>query len=107
MADSLQEIFAKIPERFDAEAWGDQDAVLQFDVTGDEGGQWYIAVKGGALSVTEGRADSPDMTLTTSAEDLKAIMDGELNAVSAFMQGRLQVDGDMSLAMKLQSLLGL
>jgi putative sterol carrier protein len=30
---------------------------------------------------------------------------GELNAVAAFMQGRIKISGDMSLAMRLQSIL--
>jgi putative sterol carrier protein len=34
------------------------------------------------------------------------MLDGKLNATSAFMAGKLKVKGDMSLAMKLQSLLG-
>ena len=35
-------------------------------------------------------------------EDLQSMMDGELNAVSGFMSGKLKVAGDMSVAMKLQ-----
>ncbi len=51
--------------------------------------------------------DEPaDVTLTASAETFRAILDGELNATTAFMTGKLSVDGSMGLAMKLGSVLG-
>ncbi|NLA04878.1 MAG: SCP2 sterol-binding domain-containing protein, partial [Firmicutes bacterium] len=39
-------------------------------------------------------------------DDFGSLLDGKLNATSAFMAGKLKVKGDMGLAMKLQSLLG-
>ncbi len=45
------------------------------------------------------------MTLSMAAQDLVAISTGQLNAVAAFMQGKIKVSGDMSLAMRLQSIL--
>jgi putative sterol carrier protein len=107
MAESLHELFEKIPDRFDSAAWGDQDAVLQFDVSGNEAGQWFAAIKDGELTVGKGASPAPDMTVNAASEDLLGIINGELNAVSAFMQGRVKLDGDLTLAMKLQTLLGL
>ncbi|MGO4915734.1 SCP2 sterol-binding domain-containing protein [Pseudogemmobacter sp. W21_MBD1_M6] len=47
-----------------------------------------------------------DVTLTATAETFQAILEGEMNPTSAFMTGKLSVDGDMGLAMKLGSVLG-
>ncbi len=47
-----------------------------------------------------------DVTLTASAEVFRAILDGEMNPTMAFMTGKLTVDGDMGMAMKLGSVLG-
>ncbi len=47
-----------------------------------------------------------DCTITVSLENLKKIMDGELNPMTAVMMGKVKIKGDMSVAMKLQSLLG-
>ena len=47
-----------------------------------------------------------DCTIKIDREDLEAILSGELNPMSAFMSGKIKVQGDMSVAMKLQSLLG-
>lgn len=50
--------------------------------------------------------DDADVTLTASTETFKAILDGELNPTTAFMTGKLSVDGDMGAAMRLSSVLG-
>lgn len=45
-----------------------------------------------------------DCTVSVSFNDLKALMAGDLNPMSAFMFGKIKVSGDMGVAMKLQSL---
>ncbi|MGJ8557847.1 MAG: SCP2 sterol-binding domain-containing protein, partial [Sulfitobacter geojensis] len=40
------------------------------------------------------------------ADTFKEILAGETNPTSAFMTGKLKVDGDMGMAMKLASVLG-
>lgn len=50
--------------------------------------------------------DDADVTLSASPETFKAILDGEENPTAAFMTGKLSVDGDMGLAMKLAGVLG-
>lgn len=50
--------------------------------------------------------DAADVTLTASADVFRAILDGDLNPTMAFMSGKLSVDGNMGLAMKLGSVLG-
>jgi putative sterol carrier protein len=105
MPDSVSQVFEEIPNHFDAAAWGSQNALLQFNITGDGGGSWTATIKDGKIGIEQGTSSSPDMTVTTSADDMLALVSGDLNAVSAFMQGRVKIDGDMSLAMKLQTLL--
>ncbi|MBM4235046.1 MAG: SCP2 sterol-binding domain-containing protein [Firmicutes bacterium] len=81
-------------------------AVYQFELSGDDGGVFHAAVDDGKATVVEAAHDSPNITITMTAEDFAAMLEGKLNATSAFMAGKLKVKGDMSLAMKLQSLLG-
>ncbi|MDW4496986.1 SCP2 sterol-binding domain-containing protein [Sulfitobacter sp. D35] len=51
-------------------------------------------------------ADEPaDVTLTADSETFQSILSGDTNPTSAFMTGKLKVDGDMGLAMKLASIL--
>ncbi|MFD1883077.1 SCP2 sterol-binding domain-containing protein [Paracoccus pacificus] len=50
--------------------------------------------------------DDADVTLTADADVFQGILDGSVNPTAAFMTGKLKVDGDMGLAMKLASVLG-
>ena len=49
--------------------------------------------------------DPAEVTLTADADTFKSILDGETNSTAAFMSGKLKVDGDMGMAMKLASAL--
>lgn len=50
--------------------------------------------------------DEADVTLTADADVFQAILAGDMNPTAAFMQGKLGVDGNMGLALKLGSALG-
>lgn len=49
--------------------------------------------------------DEADVTLTADTDTFKSILDGELNPTTAFMTGKLSVDGDMGAAMALSGVL--
>jgi len=49
--------------------------------------------------------DDADVTLTASRETFEGILSGDQNPTAAFMTGKLKVDGDMGLAMKLAGVL--
>ncbi|MFS0738483.1 SCP2 sterol-binding domain-containing protein [Sphingomonas sp. 1P06PA] len=71
----------------------------------DFGGEGVILLDGKAGAVTETDGDA-DATVKISWEDFKALAKGELNPMTAFMGGQLKVEGDMGVAMQLQSVLG-
>jgi putative sterol carrier protein len=78
--------------------------VIQYDLTGEGGGQYHSKIKDGTATITPGAAASPNMTLTMGAQDFVDMTSGKLDGMSAFMSGKLRISGDMGLAMKLQSL---
>jgi len=108
MADFKEMIanFNKKVEEADPAKMKGVNAVYQFELSGDNGGVFHAALDDGKVTVVEAAHDSPSITITMAAEDFDAMLDGKLNATSAFMAGKLKVKGDMSLAMKLQSLMG-
>ena len=55
------------------------------------------------VNVTEGGTDG-DVTIRASEDTFRAIASGEQNPTTAYMTGKLKVDGDMSAALKLQKL---
>ncbi|MGB1121804.1 MAG: SCP2 sterol-binding domain-containing protein [Saprospiraceae bacterium] len=47
-----------------------------------------------------------DCTISMTSEDFQAMLSGNLNPMMAFMGGKIKIDGDMGVAMQLQSLFG-
>lgn len=76
----------------------------------DGGPAKFVIADEGAIMIDENGAregDEPaEVTLTAEAETFQSILEGDLDATAAFMQGKLSVDGDMGLAMKLAAVLG-
>lgn len=79
------------------------DAVIQYHLTGEEGGDWIITIKDDKCIVQEGIAENPKMTLTADAREFGDILLGKMDGMAAFMQGKLKLSGDLNLAMKLTS----
>jgi putative sterol carrier protein len=102
--ESVQQIFAEMPNRLNPQAAQGLDCVIQYDLTGDGGGQYHSTIKDGAATVKPGPHPSPAMTVTMGAQDFVDMTSGKLDGMSAFMSGKLRISGDMGLAMRLQSL---
>ena len=70
----------------------------------DFGEDGVILLDGAGQQVTE--EDAPaDTTIKVAWADWEAMRDGKLDGMTAFMQGKLKVEGDMSNAMQLQGVL--
>ena len=78
------------------------DAVYQFNIDGDNGGTWTVDLTKESDFVSEGAADSPDCVVKMKESDFVDMWTGKLPGPQAFMMGKLTIEGDMSLAMKLQ-----
>lgn len=77
-------------------------ATLKFDC-GDDG---VIVIDGRAKPNTVSNDDrDADCTVGLTIGDLEAMLAGDLAPTTAFMTGKLRVEGDMGVAMKLQSLM--
>ncbi len=95
---SLQSIYEKIKLKTEkVEAIGH---TLKFDF-GEE--QLYIDGTGTKNEVSLKNEDAQCLIIT-SLENFKALTKGELNPMTAFMNGQLKIKGDMAIAMKLQSI---
>jgi len=80
--------------------------VIQFEVTGDLKPEFYLEIKGGKdLSITEGRHQKPDITISSDKDTMVGIGAGKVNPTQAFMQGKIKVKGAMMELMKLQKII--
>jgi putative sterol carrier protein len=91
---SVKERFATLEQRFKPDAAKGVNVRLQFKLSGEGGGEWYVEIKDGKCKVKEGTGPNPDATLMASASDYKKIADGEMNKMVAFLRGKLKVEGD-------------
>ena len=98
------DIFKEMSANLNPDAAKGMNATIQFNLSGDTGGQWYVAIKDGKADVQQGTAPSANMTLSMTAQDYVDMVMGKLNGQMAFMSGKLKISGDMGLAMKMQTL---
>ena len=91
MSDVVAQAVAAMNEKL---AGSGIDGTAQFNIEGE--GSMVVDGDG----AREGTADA-DVTFNADADTYREIFDGELNPTSAFMSGRLTIDGDMGMAMKL------
>lgn len=100
--DSAREFFEGLPARAaDSSKVAGLNATYLFDIDG--AGKWTVRVENGKPTVTEGEGDAAT-TISASEDTFLRIVNGEQNATTAFMTGKLRVKGDMANAMKLQQL---
>lgn len=69
---------------------------------GDMTERVQVVVSGGPDGeVRLGVADEPDLVLTTTSDDARAMLDGTLDVNVAFMQGRLKTAGDNAVLLRI------
>ncbi len=95
MSDILKKAQEQLSTKF---ADSDFDNSVKFVINGE-----------GALSYSNGEVtiadEDTDVTLTADADVFEDILAGDLDGASAFMSGKMQIDGDMGLAMQLGQVL--
>ena len=83
----------------------DSKGIYLFEITGDVPTNWKIDLNKSPGQVRKSGASKPDVVFTIQDEHLMKIVDGSLDLQTAFVQGRLMVDGDISKAMQFGQLL--
>ncbi|AKS43049.1 hypothetical protein WM2015_2691 [Wenzhouxiangella marina] len=92
-----------MPSHFHPDKIRDINATVRYVITGQ--GVWNITVSGGRVIVDQ--SDRPaDATITMSAEDFMGLQSGTLNPMTAFMAGRVAIQGDLDTVLRFQSVFG-
>jgi putative sterol carrier protein len=79
------------------------DHSYRFEIEGE--GTWNVRVQAGTVVVTEGgEAGDADATIRASGEVFERIVSGKQNPATAYMTGKVKVDGDLGAVLKLQKL---
>ncbi|MFL5871635.1 MAG: SCP2 sterol-binding domain-containing protein [Solirubrobacterales bacterium] len=98
----LAEIFRRMSEHFRAEAAGDTDAVIHWQIgdAADGGSSDYeTVIRNGTCEVHEGvQSDSPRVTFRIGGADFLRLVTGNAAGPMLFMSGKLKIEGDMMFA---------
>ena len=95
------QVFDGMRESFRADRAKGVQARYQFDLSGADGGHWWIEVNDGKFKMGRGRIDRPHVTFIASDRDWVALSNGKLSGTWATLTGRLKVRGNQWLARKL------
>lgn len=96
----VRERFATLEQRFIPSKAKGVNASWQFDLSGDDGGKWYVTIKDGKITVKSGTGGKADVTIKAKASDYRKIADGEMSSTMAFLTGKVKIDGEKDLAKK-------
>ena len=76
-------------------------ARYQWDLSGPNGGQWWIEVNDGTYKMGKGKIPDPNVSFIATDKDWVAICHDQLSGTWAYLSGRLRVRGDQGIARKL------
>ena len=99
-----QEVFDGMRQSFQANKAKGVHARYQWELSGPNGGEWWIDVNDGTYKMGKGKIDNPSVTFVTSDKDWVALSNGTLGGKWAFFTGRLKIRGSQSLARKLDEI---
>ena len=99
-----QDVFDAMRRGFDAERAKGVHARYQFDLSGPNGGLWWIEVDDAKCRMGRGRIQSPGVTFIATDEDWVGLSNGTLHGWWAYLSGRLKIHGDQNLARKLNEM---
>lgn len=83
-----------------AEVSGMDFLAVQVNLTGEDGGVFYVEVKDGKISAEPYEYNDRNCALTMSTNDFHKMLDGKLDPILAFTLGKLKVEGDIGKALE-------
>jgi putative sterol carrier protein len=89
---------------FNPDAAKGVNAVIQFNTTGEGGGDYFLNIANGKADYKAGVVDDANVTINVAAQDWLDIIKGELDPTKAFMTGKLKISGDLGLMMRFQKM---
>ena len=96
-----QEVFDSMRGSFQPAKAKGVHARYQWDLSGPQGGQWWIDVNDGAYKMGKGRIDHPNVTFVAKDKDWVAVSNHQMGGTWAYLTGRLKIRGDQGTARKL------
>lgn len=93
-------IFGNLAVAFKADQAKGENIVFQWDLSGENGGTWYVKIQDGTVEVKPEAYSNPNITIQTDVDTFLKMVKGEANETSLFMQGKIKIKGNPMAAMK-------
>ncbi|MBU1276420.1 MAG: NAD(P)H-dependent oxidoreductase [Proteobacteria bacterium] len=103
-ATTCQELLEMMPLGFNPDEAGDLKASVQFEISGGEEFVAHLDIGGGKCVFASGPVDNPSLVIKSPAEVWLAVSQGRLDGQAAFMSGKYQTQGDITLLMRFNKL---
>ena len=99
-----QDVFDGMRQSFRADKAKGVHLKYQWQLSGPNGGDWWIEVNDGKFAMGRGKIDKPDVTFITTDKNWVALSNGTLGGKWAFFTGRLKIHGSQAAARKLDEI---
>jgi putative sterol carrier protein len=97
----IQTMMQKVINAFQPDKAAGVDAQVQLHLTGEPSGDWVATIRNQQLTVQPGVTPNPNLTFRADSQDVVRLFTGQINPMQAYMQGKVQMQGDMGLAMRM------
>ena len=101
MTSKTRDMLQGMEAAFLPEKAGAAKALIQLNLTGEDGGIFVLDIANGQCQIREEEIKNPDVTVTMKADEFAALYHNQLNPVQAFMSGKIKVSGNVGLVMQL------
>ena len=101
---SIRELIASYEERFIPENAEGIDAIIQIDLTDNQGTSYVVTIKDQKLRIKEGTHEDPLLKVSASESDWLKLNNGEANPMIMMMKRKLKVKGPIEVVAQFQKM---
>lgn len=105
MSLTVKDLMERMPGAFLADKAEGVDSVIQFHL--GAGGDWICVIKDQTCTVEQGTTENPNLAVTAEESDYIDMITGSLNPMAAIATKKVELKGDLNLAMKYMNLFDL
>lgn len=91
---TVEETFTEMPNFFIRENTDIMEGIVQYNIVGYNGGEWYVTILDGVCTVNKGTADDADVIITMNSKDWIDLCYSRINGLDAYTEGKIKVNGN-------------
>jgi len=100
----IEKLMLSIPGKLTKETLQGINATIQFDFDGENSEPWLLTIREEKSEIKRGRVNKPDAIFIAGTDDFFTLMSGDIEKIGwSFLQGKIVVEGDMSVVWKVLS----